>query len=67
MNVPSENRVDYRSFVVELPRVIRGGRLWLLHNFSDRSCNRSRGTTGIVDCQSHLFFPEVIDLMRKDN
>ena len=25
----------------------------------------ARLTTGLVDCQSHLFFPEVIDLMRK--
>lgn len=25
----------------------------------------SRLTTGLVDCQSHLFFPEVLDLMRK--
>jgi hypothetical protein len=24
-----------------------------------------RMTSGIVDCQSHLFFPEVIELMRK--
>ena len=22
-------------------------------------------TTGLVDCQSHLFFPEVLDLMRR--
>ena len=24
-----------------------------------------RPTSGLVDCQSHLFFPEVLDLMRK--
>ena len=24
-----------------------------------------RVTSGIIDCQSHLFFPEVLDLMRK--
>lgn len=24
-----------------------------------------RLTTGLVDCQSHLFFPEVLDLMRR--
>jgi hypothetical protein len=24
-----------------------------------------RLTTGLVDCQSHLFFPEVLDRMRK--
>jgi predicted TIM-barrel fold metal-dependent hydrolase len=27
--------------------------------------DRNRFSTGIVDCQSHLFFPEVIELMRK--
>lgn len=29
------------------------------------SANASRMTRGIVDCQSHLFFPEVLELMRK--
>jgi predicted TIM-barrel fold metal-dependent hydrolase len=27
----------------------------------------SRLTNGLIDCQSHLFFPEVLDLMRKRN
>jgi predicted TIM-barrel fold metal-dependent hydrolase len=27
----------------------------------------ARLTTGLVDCQSHLFFPEVIELMRRRN
>lgn len=30
-----------------------------------QSGSAGRMTTGIVDCQSHLFFPEVIELMRK--
>lgn len=29
--------------------------------------SQQRLTAGIVDCQSHLFFPEVLDLMRKRN
>lgn len=30
-----------------------------------QSVSPNRMTSGIVDCQSHLFFPEVIELMRK--
>lgn len=29
--------------------------------------SQQRLTSGIVDCQSHLFFPEVLELMRKRN
>ncbi|MFM8401993.1 MAG: hypothetical protein ACKOAH_29560, partial [Pirellula sp.] len=30
-----------------------------------QSVSPNQMTSGIVDCQSHLFFPEVIELMRK--
>jgi aminocarboxymuconate-semialdehyde decarboxylase len=42
-----------------------GSALGSLPLTSAESANVSRMTHGIVDCQSHLFFPEVIDLMRK--
>lgn len=67
MNVPSENRVDYRSFSRRgfLASSGAGAAMAATQLFGSQLQPPARGTTGIVDCQSHLFFPEVIDLMRK--
>jgi len=42
-----------------------GSALGSLPLASAESASASRMTRGIVGCQSHLFFPEVLDLMRK--